>query len=51
MDTAKRTPQEQKAREAVSDAMHREALKKSRTMELLRKFEEMHIAAGGKKLS
>ena len=51
MDTPKRTPEEQKAREAESDAMYREGLKKSRTMELLRKFEEMHIAAGGKKLS
>lgn len=51
MDTPKRTPEEQKAREAVSDAMYRQALQKSRTMELLRKFEEMHIAAGGKKLS
>ncbi len=51
MVATKRTPEEQRAREAVSDTMHREALKKSRTMELLRKFEEMHIAAGGKKLS
>ena len=51
MVATKRTPEEQRAREAESDAMYREGLKKSRTMELLRKFEEMHIAAGGKKLS
>lgn len=51
MATAKRSPEEQKEREAVSDAMYREALKKSRTMELLREFERKHIAAGGKKLS
>ena len=43
--------QEQEQREAVSDAMYREVLVKSRTMELLRKFEQKHIAAGGKKLS
>ena len=51
MDTPKRTLEEQRAREAESDAMHREGLKKSRTMELLREFERRHIAAGGKKLS
>ena len=51
MDTAKRSPEEQKAREAVSDAMYREGLRKSKTMEKLREFERKHIAAGGKKLS
>lgn len=51
MVTAKRTPQEQKEREAVSDAMYREGLRKSKTMEKLREFERRHIAAGGKKLS
>ena len=51
MEATTRSADEQEQRTAASDAMYREGLRKSRTMEKLREFERKHIAAGGRKLS
>ncbi len=40
---------EKKRRETAADAMSRQAFRKSKTMDLLREFEQRHISAGGKK--
>ena len=42
---------EKKRRETAADAMSRQAFRKSKTMDLLREFEQRHISAAAKNAS